>query len=116
MSGSFSNECAAMGVRFTSSAITPVSFDYNAVDVGPTSATRLLYVVGTASVAWPGVHNVASGCGLPTAPGDDHLVRGVGDPCIDRGSATGAPPLDFEGGTRDATPDIGADEFGAAAP
>jgi hypothetical protein len=106
----------AYGVRFASSSILPVTFDYNAIDVGMTGAGRLLYAVGTAAVIWPGVHNVAGSCGLPIAPGDYHLVRGVGDPCIDQGSGTGAPPLDFEGGMRDATPDIGADEFGAAAP
>jgi hypothetical protein len=106
----------AYGVRLASSLIVPVSFDYNAIDVGPVGPTRILYLIGTGSGAWPGVHNFIGSCGLPIAPGDYHLARGVGDLCIDQGSATGAPPLDFEGGMRDAAPDIGADEFGAAAP
>ena len=43
------------------------------------------------------------------AGGDWHLD--AGSPCINQGTATGAPALDFDGDPRDATPDIGFDEF-----
>ncbi|HVE83161.1 MAG TPA: choice-of-anchor Q domain-containing protein, partial [Myxococcales bacterium] len=35
----------------------------------------------------------------------------AGSPCINQGTATGAPALDIDGDPRDATPDIGCDEF-----
>ncbi|MBN2389570.1 MAG: hypothetical protein JXR84_02520 [Anaerolineae bacterium] len=40
---------------------------------------------------------------------DAHLLSG--SPAIDNGTATGAPTDDFDGRTRDATPDIGAYEY-----
>ena len=45
----------------------------------------------------------------PTTSGDVHLQDG--SPSIDTGTATGAPTADFEGDTRDAAPDMGADEY-----
>ena len=43
-------------------------------------------------------------------PNNVHLL--VGSPCIDSGTATGAPAFDMDGDPRDpAAPDIGADEF-----
>ncbi|MGZ4371764.1 MAG: InlB B-repeat-containing protein [Gaiellaceae bacterium] len=44
--------------------------------------------------------------------GDYHLT--AGSPLIDAGTTIGAPADDLDGGLRDATPDIGAFEFGAA--
>jgi len=41
--------------------------------------------------------------------GDWHLD--AGSPCINQGTAMGAPAFDFDGDPRDATPDIGFDEF-----
>jgi len=35
----------------------------------------------------------------------------AGSPCIDQGTAAGAPPADIDGQPRDATPDIGCDEW-----
>ncbi len=43
------------------------------------------------------------------AGGDFHLTSG--SPCKNAGTATGAPALDFDGITRDASPDIGAYEY-----
>ena len=100
-------------MRFATAALQPLAFDYNAVDVGVSAAGRIPYAVGTGGGVWPGMHNFMGGCGLPSAPGDYHLVAGAGAPCIDQGIAVGGPIFDFEGGTRDAMPDIGADEFGA---
>ena len=45
---------------------------------------------------------------VDVANGDYHLQED--SPCIDAGSATGAPAIDIEGTLRDATPDIGAYE------
>ncbi|MFZ5563025.1 MAG: choice-of-anchor Q domain-containing protein, partial [Thermodesulfobacteriota bacterium] len=45
----------------------------------------------------------------PTTDGDVHLQ--AGSPCIDAGTGTGAPAMDLDGNTRDALPDIGADEW-----
>ncbi|MEW6076645.1 MAG: choice-of-anchor U domain-containing protein [Thermodesulfobacteriota bacterium] len=45
----------------------------------------------------------------PTTAGDVHLQ--AGSPGIDQGTATGAPATDIDGHTRDASPDMGADEF-----
>jgi parallel beta-helix repeat protein len=47
---------------------------------------------------------------VDAANGDFHLR--ADSPCIDAGTATGAPDLDFEGTPRDASPDIGAYEWG----
>jgi hypothetical protein len=41
-------------------------------------------------------------------PSDLHIPSG--SPCVDAGTATGAPSTDMDGDTRDATPDIGPDE------
>jgi hypothetical protein len=41
--------------------------------------------------------------------GDYHLQ--VGSPCIDKGTAVGAPAADIEGTPRDAVPDMGAYEW-----
>ncbi|MEW6079691.1 MAG: MopE-related protein [Thermodesulfobacteriota bacterium] len=47
--------------------------------------------------------------GAPTTAGDVHLLEG--SPCIDTGTATGAPATDIDDNPRDATPDMGADEY-----
>lgn len=54
--------------------------------------------------------NLDDACAIvnPVPMGDYHL--GAGSACIDAGLPAGAPTLDFEGDTRDATPDIGPDE------
>lgn len=44
-----------------------------------------------------------------TYPTDVHLMSG--SPCINAGSASGAPTTDYYGKMRDATPDIGASEY-----
>lgn len=41
--------------------------------------------------------------------GNFHLA--YGSPCIDTGLSTGAPTADYDGDTRDANVDIGADEY-----
>ncbi len=49
---------------------------------------------------------------VDAAHGDYHLA--AGSPLINAGSTIGAPSLDLDGARRDAQPDIGAFEFGAA--
>ena len=46
---------------------------------------------------------------VDAAAGDYHLNSG--SPCIDKGTATGAPATDLDGDARDATPDMGAYEY-----
>ncbi len=61
---------------------------------------------------WGGAGNIASDPSLlDPAAGDYHLA--IGSPCIDAGTASGAPAVDYEGDARpfDGLFDIGADEF-----
>jgi hypothetical protein len=57
---------------------------------------------------WPGTGNIDTDP-LFVGGGDYHLQ--VGSPCIDKGTAVGAPTHDIEGTPRDAAPDMGAYEW-----
>jgi hypothetical protein len=57
---------------------------------------------------WTGTGNINSDP-LFVGGGDYHLQ--VGSPCIDKGTAVGAPTHDIEGTPRDAAPDMGAYEW-----
>jgi hypothetical protein len=59
---------------------------------------------------WTGIGNIdADPMFADAVSGDYHL--GVGSPCSDAGTSTGAPPADIEGTPRDAAPDMGAYEW-----
>jgi hypothetical protein len=73
--------------------------------------------LGTFSVSYSDIEGGWEGTGnlnvdpqfVDPASGDYHL--GVGSPCIDKGTPTGAPATDIEGTARDAAPDMGAYEW-----
>lgn len=73
-------------------------------------------IVGVKDDACPGPHDL---CGLDPGVVDDgidsfdaHLE--ATSPAVDAGSASGTPDFDFDNRARDAQPDIGAYEYGAA--
>jgi hypothetical protein len=58
---------------------------------------------------WAGIGNLdANPLFVNAANRDYHL--GAGSPCIDKGTAAGAPAMDIDGDPRDAAPDMGAYE------
>jgi hypothetical protein len=95
---------------------SPRLFENN--DLEPTGGTpnAQLYLRGSgqpaaslaAINALPGSSNNLSAAPLFVAPGDFHL--GAGSPCVNAGTAVGAPKTDFDGKPRDDMPDIGAFE------
>ena len=70
---------------------------------------------GTCNITYSDIEGGWTGTGnIDTDPlfvggGDYHLQ--AGSPCIDQGTAVGAPAADVEGTPRDATPDMGAYEW-----
>jgi hypothetical protein len=105
------------GFHEASAAADPRFFQNN--DFDPTGAPTALYFnenttgLGTAAAVNALADMTSSGSisadPLFTAyPGNLHLQ--AGSPCINAGTATGAPLLDMDGAARDVTPDIGADE------
>jgi hypothetical protein len=108
---------ARYGFHEAAAAADPRVFEHN--DLDPAVAPTALYFdSGTTAVnTAAGVDALAdmTASGTISAsplfanyPTDLHLS--VGSPCINTGTATGAPALDMDGAKRDATPDIGADE------
>jgi hypothetical protein len=59
---------------------------------------------------WPGTGNIDVDPLFVDASNDDYHLQ-VGSPCIDKGTAVGAPAHDIEDTSRDAAPDIGAYEW-----
>jgi hypothetical protein len=59
---------------------------------------------------WPGTGNIDVDPLFVDASNDDYHLQ-VGSPCIDKGTAVGAPAYDIEDTSRDAAPDIGAYEW-----
>jgi hypothetical protein len=105
-------------VAETDGAADPRIFEHN--DLDPFNAPQVLYLdenttqLNSAMAVDQLTDMIVSGTLSVDAlyasyPADLHLQ--AGSMCIDGGTASGAPLTDFEGEPRDATPDIGADEF-----
>ena len=76
------------------------------LDEGTTALTTIAAVNALTDGTFVG--NVSFDAGYVAYPGDLHLA--AGSMCIGAGTTTGAPTTDMDGATRDAMPDIGADE------
>jgi hypothetical protein len=107
--------CAA--VKEANASSDPAVFEHNALATGyldeggdypsssnPVTPLSAAQVNALADMTTSG--NIDAAC---YATGSDTLA--AGSPCIDAGASSGAPTYDYDGQLRDATPDIGSDEF-----
>jgi len=95
-----SNQWAARGLLLGIASVGPAGEEYI---VEP-------YLFTAADVdAYADFHASGTVDAACNATSDQHLSEG--SPCIDAGTTTGAPLVDFDGQARDASPDIGADEY-----
>jgi hypothetical protein len=108
---------ARYGFREASAAADPRIFEHD--DLDPAGAPTALYLDSNATAI-----NTAAGVNaladmtvsgtlsanplFVTYPTDLHLQ--AASPCVNAGTAAGAPAADMDGALRDTTPDIGADE------
>lgn len=100
--------------------IDPMVFQNNALflDSSGPGTGALYFDEGATGLTMVSAINALGGAGMnldddcsivnPVPMGDYHL--GAGSMCIDAGSSTTAPAVDFEGDARTGTPDIGPDE------
>jgi hypothetical protein len=108
------NNINGNNVLFTSTVMTVT----NTILWSNTTSADMLGGPGTLSVSysdieggWPGAGNIsADPLFVDAANGDYHLQ--MDSPCINAGTPVGAPTHDIEGTPRDATPDMGAYEWG----
>jgi hypothetical protein len=118
--GTFRNNALAGCVAFKEASATgdPLFFEHNALSGGYLNETATYPVVAgnpdprlsaaqvNALTDMTTDGNIDSACYTGSTP-----VLAAGSACIDAGTTTGAPALDYKGQLRDALPDIGSDEF-----